>query len=188
MIIFDPTNMSKKDKHKQDSRIYYYLHKQKVLDRIHKNYNPKKASEQYKKSKDNLCIDCGVKIDRRSKRCNPCFAKIKKITMLGKKYPGQTRSLGWRKKVSEATTGKNHWNWKGGRVKINKSRISSQEWRRRSKECYKRDGYRCQICGIFGIILNAHHIISWRISHNDSLDNLITVCVKCHHKIEQNSI
>ena len=33
--------------------------------------------------------------------------------------------------------------------------------------------------------LNAHHIIPWRVSHNDKTNNLITLCNNCHGKVEK---
>ena len=46
-----------------------------------------------------------------------------------------------------------------------------------------RDNYTCQVCGK-GItdkaIFNVHHIGFWQNDHSDRLDNLMTVCTKCH--------
>lgn len=36
-----------------------------------------------------------------------------------------------------------------------------------------------------GGVLNAHHIVPWVISKDNSMDNLITLCVPCHSKIHQ---
>lgn len=88
-------------------------------------------------------------------------------------------------KISKANSGANNYNWKGGLTLIHKIRMTLRSWRKRRVECYKKDGYRCQVCGTFGKRLSAHHIIPWRISHNDNLENLITVCCKCHNKLER---
>lgn len=45
------------------------------------------------RGKRNICIDCGKRIDRRSRRCKDCHSKY----------------------FGSLTSGKNHWNWKGGR-------------------------------------------------------------------------
>lgn len=172
------------EKHRAEARRYYYQNKQKVLENHRRKYDPIKQSILYKKKKDKPCQDCGIFIDRRSTKCNSCWAKIKKVTMVGRKYPGQTRSIEWRKKMSVAMSGENHPNWKGGRTPINKLRLSKKTWRIRKIECHKRDGYRCQICGLFKEKLEAHHIIPWRITHNDDLNNLLTLCHKCHKKVE----
>lgn len=53
-----------------------------------------------------------------------------------------------------------------------------------------RDGYRCQICGIpeEGRAHDVHHKIPFRLfsspTEANQLDNLITVCPSCHHRVE----
>lgn len=71
-------------------------------------------------------------------------------------------------------------------------------WLTISYECFKRDKFTCQHCGKtkeqleqdrkaepYGIdhILNCHHIKPIKSGGNNQLDNLITLCSKCH-KIE----
>lgn len=48
---------------------------------------------------------------------------------------------------------------------------------------FSRDNHTCRICkrGIKdGAILHAHHMYYWRGQHGNSVDELITVCEKCH--------
>lgn len=48
---------------------------------------------------------------------------------------------------------------------------------------FARDGYTCQICGKSvkdGVILHAHHIIYRSNGGTDRINNLLTVCDKCH--------
>jgi 5-methylcytosine-specific restriction endonuclease McrA len=59
--------------------------------------------------------------------------------------------------------------------------------------CLERDNYTCQICGSKTNILQVHHkddkgphISGGKVNHN--LDNLETLCIKCHHKLHWNSI
>lgn len=56
---------------------------------------------------------------------------------------------------------------------------------------FRRDDYTCKGCG-FGEglmsnihlgVLQAHHIVSVYVSGNDSIDNFVTVCVRCHDMI-----
>jgi hypothetical protein len=49
-----------------------------------------------------------------------------------------------------------------------------------------RDNYTCQECGRKNCRLEVHHIVPKRLSGNDSIYNLITLCDKCHDKIERN--
>ena len=55
-------------------------------------------------------------------------------------------------------------------------------WRIISHECFKRDRYSCRNCNS-GEKLECHHIIPISKGGNNQLDNLITLCSKCH-KIE----
>ena len=94
-----------------------------------------------------------------------------------------------KRKMSLAHKGsKCNW-WKGGITPKTNKRIATFEWKEQRKKCYKRDKYICQICGIKycdknGRGLQAHHMIPYRISHDDSLENLITLCKSCHMKEE----
>lgn len=47
----------------------------------------------------------------------------------------------------------------------------------------QRDKFSCQHCGRKDCKLVAHHIIAYRFTGDDSADNLITLCHKCHRKI-----
>ena len=58
-------------------------------------------------------------------------------------------------------------------------------WLARAKEIRKRDKV-CQHCGMTprknGRALDVHHTIPYRISKDNSPDNLITLCRSCHSK------
>jgi 5-methylcytosine-specific restriction endonuclease McrA len=116
--------------------------------------------------------------------------KGKKLTEEHKKKlkiaaTGRVHTESSKLKMSLCNRGRDNWNWKGGVTAIKTGRFGDLQWNKRRKECYKRDGHRCKICGIFNVRLEAHHIIPWRISHNDDLTNLITVCSKCHKNLEK---
>lgn len=105
---------------------------------------------------------------------------------------GKKKSLKHRLKI----TGKNHYNWKGGRtpllVKI-RNTIEYYTWR---LNVYKRNGFRCISCQQIGKELNAHHIkaISEILDENNiktveealkckelwNVDNGVTLCIDCH--------
>ncbi len=59
-------------------------------------------------------------------------------------------------------------------------------WDKLRKKTYKRDNYTCQRCGYnpekhtYTVPLQAHHIIPRSRGGKDSLDNLITLCRRCH--------
>lgn len=78
--------------------------------------------------------------------------------------------------------GKLHPNWKGGVTKFINKRLNTPEWKRKIKEVGDRDSWTCQKCKnkYDRNFLQCDHIIPWRISHDDSLDNLQTLCKRCH--------
>lgn len=65
-----------------------------------------------------------------------------------------------------------------------KKSLYTENWDEIRRACYKRDGHRCVMCGIKGK-LSAHHVVPVRISHNNSLSNLVSLCSSCHKKIEE---
>lgn len=82
-------------------------------------------------------------------------------------------------------TGKLHHLWQGGKIWWR-----GKEWDQRRHEAKARDGFACVKCGrteeeqlaLVGIPLSVDHIIMYRISHDNSLDNLQTLCSTCHGK------
>ena len=91
-----------------------------------------------------------------------------------------------RQKLSNALKGSKSPLWKGGITPITNARIHTMEWREIAKKIRVRDGYICQRCGKRGFIV--HHIIPWIQSHDDSHDNLITLCRSCHAIIEHSLV
>ena len=70
-------------------------------------------------------------------------------------------------------------------MSASKERIQlyTEDWDNIRKRVYARDGYRCAYCGKKGK-LHAHHIIPVRISHDNSMSNLVSLCNKCHKILE----
>ncbi len=93
-----------------------------------------------------------------------------------------------RKSISERQRGEKHWHWKGGAKKY-----YGPSWYRQRSKALKRDGYICKKCKGFetnGCEISVHHIIRFgdfglerHLEAND-LSNLVTLCSKCHRKIE----
>ena len=65
-----------------------------------------------------------------------------------------------------------------------KKKLYTEDWDTIRKQVYARDGNRCVMCGKKGR-LHAHHIVPVRISHNNSLSNLVSLCEHCHKRIEE---
>ena len=80
-------------------------------------------------------------------------------------------------------------NRKGDRKKFRaderkRRQLYSDNWDTIRKRVYQRDGYRCVMCGKKGK-LHAHHIVPVRISKDNSMNNLVSVCNECHRKLEE---
>lgn len=72
--------------------------------------------------------------------------------------------------------GENNKHWRGGvDGKYNK------EFRKIRKQIIDRDKNKCRICGARVSRMEVHHIDANK--ENNSLDNLITLCLSCHHRI-----
>lgn len=73
-------------------------------------------------------------------------------------------------------------NWKGGHPKY-----YGATWKKQRERALRRDNYTCQNCGATGVKLHVHHIKSKRDFKDpekaNRLDNLITLCMKCHNNI-----
>ncbi len=87
----------------------------------------------------------------------------------------------WNKGLTDLSwpSGSNHGNWKGG--DINKL-ISPQALRLWRKLVFERDLYTCQLCGKYGGVLHADHIIPrWKAPHLIFVvTNGRTLCEPCH--------
>lgn len=94
-------------------------------------------------------------------------------------------SIETRRKMSDSHKGDKAPNWKGGITSAYRMRLETLDWRLIREICLNRDGRRCQICGEVNKKLEIHHIVPWRISHNDDLDNLMSVCRPCHISLEK---
>ena len=118
----------------------------------------------------------------------------------GKKYClGHKRTEENKRKISESKKGKNagkkHWNWKGGKTKIDKLCRLMLEYKQWRSDCFLRDNWTCQTCGFRGYVI-VHRIVSFRdIVHKNKIkgvisarkcpelwdtNNGVTLCEKCH--------
>jgi len=85
--------------------------------------------------------------------------------------------------------GKKPWNWIGidKRDKYGNA-DRGFDWKKIKKIVKERDNYTCQICGITEKdtkqYLQVHHLIKYSIFKDNDLDNLITLCPKCHANSE----
>lgn len=99
-----------------------------------------------------------------------------------------------REKLAAAHRGEKSHLWKGG--KTPESSLHGWRWRALRREVYERDGWTCQDCGERclntkdsrskpKLKIQAHHKIPRRYGGTDDLENLVTLCMSCHHKRER---
>ena len=91
----------------------------------------------------------------------------------------------WVNEQKIKVSGKNNWNWKGGKLSYRPT-IGTKYWDNIRRKIYKRDNWTCQICGCKNKPVQVHHIIPYRwwinLKWADHPSNLIALCCKCHMK------
>jgi hypothetical protein len=99
---------------------------------------------------------------------------------------GKHHSEETKKKMSDARKGENNPNYKDG-VSMKQFEeaygLTKSEWKKLAQEIRKRDNFTCQLCGKKGAT-SVHHIIPRRVRIDNSPENLITLCISCHSKVE----
>lgn len=70
--------------------------------------------------------------------------------------------------------------WKGGKVTYR-----GAGWFKAKQVVLARDGHKCRRCGSTWKI-QVHHIVPYRETQDNSIDNLVTVCPPCHSYLERN--
>jgi hypothetical protein len=115
----------------------------------------KKLAEEHKKKIGVSCLGRHWKWNDESRRKFSIAMKGTK-RRLGIKHTEETK-----KKMSLARLGKYKGekapNWKGGTSRIDFLVRSSSLGKKWKKGIFKRDNYTCNICGLRGVTLNAHH-------------------------------
>ncbi len=139
------------------------------------------------------CLVCGIEFSRcpakmeKSKVCSNSCRYIYNGTHnkeINNKPPSRV-GVPWkdeqRKKFILAISGEKAPNWKGGIGRWRKRDYIWVQWR---KNVFERDDYTCQDCGQSGVILEAHHILTWALNPElrYDVDNGRTLCTQCHKK------
>ncbi len=107
---------------------------------------------------------------------------------------GNKKSKIWKKNISNGKKGKyckngfkkgmTPWNYIDGRSKMQNWNRYGSNWKNIRKQVLKRDNHQCQLCGKFEGRLEIHHKIPFMKTQDNSLNNLVTLCAKCHRFIE----
>ena len=118
-----------------------------------------------------------------------------KMSDEAKQKISQAQSKIWTEKkrleASKRVSKENHPNWKGGRPdRPGLYRGNSKE---QVQACRDRDNNTCQMCGATkeqnrDRNMCVHHIIPYYDSYDNSLDNLICLCEKCHPIADRNNL
>ena len=67
-----------------------------------------------------------------------------------------------------------------GSTPVANTRVKNARWKEIAKEIRERDYDTCQRCDVRGYSFPVHHIIPYRISEDNSPNNLVTLCSNCH--------
>jgi len=133
----------------------------------HKYWFGKRLSDEHK---------CKLSIAIKGLKRTEEFKKKMSIVSMGRKFSQETRI-----KMSNAQRGEKGSNWKGGITFIEYPPTFNQQLKDKMRV---RDNFKCRVCGIpeleCGKRLNIHHIDYDK--KNNSEDNLISLCNKCHGK------
>lgn len=78
------------------------------------------------------------------------------------------------RKLPVQLAGEDHPNYRGGT-----SGSYGKNWYRNRRLRRERDNKTCQLCGKTPAI-EVHHIIPFKVSHDNGIENLITLCHSCH--------
>lgn len=126
----------------------------------------------------------------RNKFDNPARTKSgrSKISAFAKKRGiGHLHSKQAFEKRRKTITGKNHWNWQGGKTDESRKLRNSYEYKQWRNAVFIRDNYTCQeckakSCGGNKVILNADHIkpFAFYPELRFDINNGKTLCLDCH--------
>lgn len=127
-----------------------------------------------------ICIECGKEFPR---------IRISK--------PKFCSDLCRKTSASRKSSGENNYFYKDGSSKLKKT-YRGEQWNIIRLQVFQRDNFTCQECGVhcmsrvdsermknFSRTIQCHHITPYHKDGSNELENLITLCLPCHSKIEQ---
>lgn len=130
-----------------------------------------------------VCFVCGKTFIVPAYRKNTAkYCSLKCNALDNIAYGKYNTVAGWNKGLKcPQWSGAKHGNWKGGITEQRKT----WEYNLMIQAVWKRDNYKCFLCGKRGKKLNAHHILPWQEFPEWRFDkkNLVTLCKPCHYSI-----
>jgi endogenous inhibitor of DNA gyrase (YacG/DUF329 family) len=135
--------------------------------------------ECYNKYQETLVGEKSVSYKRMRVNCPNCGKELYVVPSRIRKYKNTFCSIKCRSEyMKEYVGGEKNANWKGG----------ASRYRGDFEDVKKRHFYGIQHCAICGTSkkINIHHIIPYRLTHDNSVENLIPLCRR-HHKIVESA-
>ena len=133
-------------------------------------------AERWKHHKPVLitCLQCGKQFSVRPSQTNRKFCSVR----CARNYPPNKQKAILN--LPRDMRGANHPRWKGGHP-------YGPDWKRNAMLALERDNYTCVRCGasLRRSKRNVHHVIPWRVSKDNCLTNLVSLCVSCHQLLEK---
>lgn len=135
---------------------------------------------EYRRKLYDSDIDKSRELNKQKRLKNP--TPYKAIQDRYSRKVGRDTREEWIKKQPRGS--EHHW-WSGGSKTEMSARLNDKKWQKIRVQVWKRDGFKCQHCCkqlARGLKPITHHIVPWRETQDDSMDNLVTLCNSCHLK------
>lgn len=164
-----------------------------------KQHSNREGTGEQKQEWKRVCVVCNTEF-LRNRRTDQQWemAKCCSIKCLGRNRLGKTYEMpiGWLDNVKQAAvlngekhSGKDHWNWKGGRTDANHKLRNTPEYHAWRLAVYARDHFTCQHCGLKcgSEKIVAHHIkfFSDFPDLRYTVSNGLTLCRSCHKRLHK---
>lgn len=136
-----------------------------------------------------------LRTKRKCKECQKGFfvstASLKQKnggTFCSRNCAGRSRWKGEGNPMSNSLRlGEKNPNWKGGSKKKYSLRFGRKDWKKVRTSVLEKDDFTCQTCGSNKELV-VHHITPYRITQDNSFQNLIVLCNKCHPKVDSGKL
>lgn len=160
----------------------------------------KKISDKLKGIKKPQETIAKMKLAQKGRICTEQQKLRQSISMSGRKYTEERL----KKCKDRFVIKENHPNWKGGITPLYLQIRHHFKMRQWISDCFHRDDFTCQECGVRGNKLNCHHIkhfseiiCEWNIKTLEEalvcdelwdLNNGVTLCRDCHNLIHKKNV